>query len=151
MNDSIIDLPSHDDALAAQIAVDAFRPFAAERGPTSVRLLGASGAPEVEVRLPSEALHVLIRALTHMANGHAVTLLPVRAELTTQQAADLLGVSRPHLVGLLEAGKIAFHRVGTHRRVRAVDVLAWRKQRRAESERLLDELAADAQELDLGY
>jgi excisionase family DNA binding protein len=86
-----------------------------------------------------------------MANGHAVTVMPVQAELTTQQAADLLGGSRPYLVRLLEDGRIPFHKVGTHRRVRAADVMQYKARRRGESRQVLDELTREAQDLGLGY
>ena len=101
--------------------------------------------------LPAEAVHLLVRILTHMASGSAVTVLPVQAELTTQHATDLLGVSRPYLVRLLDEGKLPFHKVGTHRRVRAADVMAYQRQRHVRSKRLLDDLTEEAQSLGLGY
>jgi excisionase family DNA binding protein len=144
-------LPTDQDAEVAQVAVSAVRSLVSERRTTTVRLSAPGSPDEIEVTLPGEALHQLIRILTHMANGHAVTVMPIQAEVTTQQAADLLGVSRPYLVRLLEEGKIPFHKVGTHRRVRVADVFDYKGRRSAESKRMLDELAREAQELGLGY
>ena len=77
--------------------------------------------------------------------------MPIHAELTTKEAADILNVSRPHLVKLLEAGEIPFHKTGTHRRVRFEHLRNYKDQMRAEQERALEELAAQAQELGMGY
>ena len=104
-----------------------------------------------DVILPAAALRLLKDILAEMAQGHAVTLLPVQAELTTQQAADLLKVSRPYLIGLLEQRKIPFRLVGQHRRIRIDDLLAYKRQDDEERGRVADELAADAQELGMGY
>jgi len=101
--------------------------------------------------LPRQALALLRDLLVEMAQGNAVTIVPTHAELTTQEAANILNVSRPHLVKLLEEGAIPFSKTGTHRRIRYQDLMAYSKQRTQESKAALDELALQAQEHEMGY
>lgn len=115
--------------------------------PLQLRFAGVSGDETIQV--PAAAIRMLVRILEEMGKGNAMTLIPVNAELTTQEAADLLNISRPSLIDLLDQGRIEFRKVGTHRRVRLESVLSFK--RRADSERdvALAELAAYDQELKL--
>ncbi|MCA1595756.1 MAG: excisionase family DNA-binding protein [Chloroflexi bacterium] len=101
--------------------------------------------------IPLSAFRLLSEILKEMAKGNAVTVLPVRALLSTQQAANLLNVSRPFLVGLLESGKIPHQKLGTHRRVLFQDLMAFKKKADIASDRALRAIQEEAQELDLGY
>ena len=104
-----------------------------------------------QVELPTSALRLLVDILAELADGNAVRVVPVHAELTTQEAADLLNVSRPHLVKLLEDGELPFHRTGKHRRVRCADLMRFKEARKQTSEQAMAELARDAQALRMGY
>ena len=98
------------------------------------------------VKLPDEVYRVLRQVVEAMQSGLAVTVAPQSQRLTTQQAADLLGVSRPTVVRLLDEGAIEFERLGTHRSLLLRDVLAYRERRRAEQYAVLDALAIDPDE-----
>jgi excisionase family DNA binding protein len=140
-------IPTPDEQAVARKSSQALTRYAdADR----VRLsLQTKGAPTDELILPGSVVRVLLGVLTEMAQGNAVSVIPIHQEMTTQQAAELLNVSRPHLVGLLENGKIPFHKVGTHRKVKLMDVLDYQQQEQASRSQALDELAAASQQAGL--
>jgi excisionase family DNA binding protein len=138
----------------AQLARESSRRLATHqlgrRASVRIQLLDDGGAAETVV-VPAAALRLLLHALTEMARGNAVTLIPVHAELTTQQAADLLNVSRPYVVKLLGEGKIPCRTVGKYRRVRFDDLMAYKRKDDDARAKVADQLAAEAQELGMGY
>lgn len=110
------------------------------------------GEEKVElVALPSSVLRGLDTLLEAHASGTSVSVVPSREELTPNQAAEVLGVSRPFLVKLLDEGKIPFRRVGAHRRIRAEAVEAYQQVEEARQLDVLAKLQAQAQELGMGY
>jgi excisionase family DNA binding protein len=103
------------------------------------------------VELPTSALRLLVDILAELAEGNAVRVVPIHAELTTQEAADLINVSRPHLVKLLESGALPFHKTGKHRRVQFADLMKFKASRDRDSEKAMEELAKQSQALGMGY
>ncbi|WP_433349887.1 helix-turn-helix domain-containing protein [Microtetraspora malaysiensis] len=102
-----------------------------------------------ELVMPRAAVELLAAILAHMAAGRGVSVVPAHAELTTQEAADLLNVSRPYLIGLLEAGEIEYRLVGTHRRVRAESLLEYRRKDDQRRRAAAVELSATTRDLGL--
>jgi excisionase family DNA binding protein len=101
--------------------------------------------------IPKKALVLLYEIIRNMSQGKSITLIPSDSEVSTQQAAEMLRVSRPHLVKLLEEGKIPFKKIGSHRRIFLADLLAYDAKQKTEREKQLDFLANQAQKLNLGY
>jgi excisionase family DNA binding protein len=119
---------------------------------SSVRIQLLADGQEVEtVAVPVSALRLFLHLLVEMSQGNAVTLIPTHAEMTTQQAADLLNVSRPYVVKLLDEGKIPCRTVGKYRRVRFDDLMAYKQKDDEDRAKILHQLTAEAQELGMGY
>ncbi|MGH9184969.1 MAG: helix-turn-helix domain-containing protein [Acidimicrobiales bacterium] len=117
-----------------------------------VRALGGAGlvGPDGQVvELPERIQSVLVSIVENLRSGNGVSVIPLHAELTTVQAAELLNVSRPHLVKQVEAGEVPHHMVGTHRRLKLVDVLAYRDRLQAQANEALDAMTAEAEDLGL--
>lgn len=109
-------------------------------------LVGPDGS---RANLPESVYQILRDVVRHMARGDAISLVPRGRELTTQQAAKILSISRPFLIRLLDRGDIPYTRVGTHRRLKLEDVLAYRERRARVRRAALDRLAVKSQKLDI--
>ncbi len=116
-----------------------------------LRLSVSDGERERPLELPAAAVALLRNILEAMASGRGVTIIPENAELTTVQAADVLNVSRPYLIKLLDEKAIPHRKVGKHRRIRMDDVMAYKVSIDREREEVLDQLTREAEERGMGY
>ena len=152
MDPTSLRLPSAAVSKEAQNALRVLSKVAAKRRtPRTLVVKTDSEESPLSVTVPRDAFDLFLEILGQMANGNAVTIVPVHAELTTQQAADLLNVSRPFLVKLIDDGKLPARLVGTHRRIKAADLQKYREEDQARRNTTIDELAAEAQKHGLGY
>jgi len=140
-------LPTQDEVSKALSATRALAEMVDDRGALSMRVR-PSKDNEVVIDLPPAVSSLVLELLMLIGRGEAVTLVPFGAVLTTQEAADLLNVSRPFLIKLIEKNEIPHHMVGTHRRVNAEDILAYKRRRDIEHNKALDELARLGQEIE---
>jgi len=142
-------------AADAQLALESSRrltQFLAARPKKALRVrIEPENEPGESISIPITAFRLLNSILTEMAKGNAVTLIPVNSELTTQQAADILNVSRPFLIEQLEKGVIPYRKVGTHRRVMFKDLMEYKQTMDHNRLKALEELSVIDQGLGLGY
>jgi excisionase family DNA binding protein len=144
-------LPTPKASEEAKVALLALSGLPRRKASRTVQVHPDGEGRSVSVTVPREAFELFLEVLGQMANGNAVIIVAVNAELTTQQAADLLNVSRPFFVSLLDEGKIPFRLVGTHRRVRVADLIEYKQKDEAHRKAVLDELTAEAEKHGLGY
>ncbi len=142
-------LPTPQDVAAAQRTCRTLSPFGGTG--QSLQLRFKARKAEQTIDLPAGAIDLLVQILEAMAAGKGVTLIPENVELSTVQAAEALNVSRPHLLKLLDQKAIPHRKVGTHRRIRIEDVMAYKNTIDREREQILDQLTQDAQNQDMGY
>lgn len=144
-------LPSEEDSEQAARALETFRTISeADHTPIETIEIRSHGVVET-VTVPRPAFALFLQILQQMSEGRAVTIVPYNAELTTQQAAEFLNVSRPFVVKLIEENKLPARKVGNRRRVRFEDLVAYKQlddERRSDA---LDALAAETQALGLDY
>jgi excisionase family DNA binding protein len=140
-------IPSDEDKALAAESIRRLGRHVQEPHKLTLHVKGQKG-PEAEFVLSAGAVQLLGTILTEVARGNSVAAVPVQAELTTQQAADLLNVSRPYLIKLLDEGKIPHHKSGSHRRIALRDVLDYKRNADERRERVLAELADLGQDLD---
>lgn len=141
--------PSAQDAAIARASGQLLSRYARQKRPLTLRVTDAE--QERPLELPAGAVALLMDILEAMAAGRGVTLMPENAELTTVQAAEVLNVSRPFLIKLLDEGAIPHRKVGKHRRIRMEDVMAYKAAIDHEREAVLDQLVGEAQEQGMGY
>ncbi|MFJ4196597.1 helix-turn-helix domain-containing protein [Pseudomonas sp. NPDC089534] len=146
-----INLPAEREIRAAMEGQRALSAYLATRHETQHIQIFDERNEAHRVELPTSALRLLADILAALAEGNAVKVVPVHAELTTQEAADLLNVSRPHLIKLLESGELSYHKTGKHRRVRFADLMDYKARRETASEQAMALLAEQAQALRTGY
>src|SRR4051812_6656350 len=138
MQSAALKLPTPKATEQAKAALRAFSALPRRRAASRIVQVRSEGKGRaISATIPRDAFELFLEILGQMANGNAVTIVPVHAELTTQQAADLLNVSRPFLVALLDEGKIPSRKVGSHRRVKAADLVAYRQRDEAERQKVL--------------
>lgn len=141
--------PSESDRLAA---LEASRALSKLSGRGCVRVEAVANQEEKQTFvLPAEAVRLLTDMLAQLGEGRPVVVMPKDVELTTQDAANMLNVSRPYIISLIERGQIKHRMVGTHRRILLDDLLAYKAKRDDVGRSALDALAEEAQELDMGY
>lgn len=146
---NIVHLPTQPEMEEAKISSRMLSKYAdADR--VQMTLKASNGQAE-DLVLPGPVLQMLLDILSEMARGNAISLMPIHHELSTQEAANLLNVSRPHLVSLLEKGGLPFRKVGSHRRVQAKDVLEYKANIDQLRLATLNELTAFSQEQGMGY
>jgi excisionase family DNA binding protein len=141
--------PSVQEAALARSSGQSLARLISKNRPLTLKMTDAD--QEQSIELPSGAVLLLMDILEAMAAGRGITLIPENAELTTVQAADVLNVSRPFLIKLLEEKALPCRKVGAHRRIRMEDVMAYKARIDADREAVLDQLVAEAQEHDMGY
>ncbi len=146
---SVVQLPTTQDIEEAKTSSRTLAKYAtAERVQLSIK--GSNGEND-ELILPGHALQLLLDILSEMSRGNAISIMPVHAELSTQETATILNVSRPFLVGLLDDGEIPHRKVGAHRRVLAKDVIDYKQCIDAKRRASLNTLTAASQDLGMGY
>ncbi len=143
-------VPTTEDAALAKKARQALASHQAQFMGLHVQIVQKRKTRE-RLLLPPSAVRLLFTILDEMSVGNAVTLIPVHAELTTQEAADVLNVSHPFLVNLLDEQKIAYRKVGTHQRILFSNLMRYKHQIVADRRATLDQLTHDAQAQKIGY
>lgn len=144
------DQARQDDAEVAQQALEAVKEYLSSHPSTpAVIELVSDDAEGEHLLVPRSAVELFARILTYMSAGDAVSVVPNHAQLTTQQAADMLNVSRPYLIKLLEHEQIEYTKVGKHRRIQASSLLEYKRQDDLKRREAADELSALSQELGL--
>ena len=144
-------IPSKEDAVLAGKALESLSKLVEEKRRMPKIIPFASLSKFKNLSMPLGIFELILELLNQTAQGRSVTIIPSNKEFTTQEAADLLNVSRPFVIRLLEEGKIPFHRVGAHRRIKAQDLMTYRRSSEKEQMEAFQELAKISQKLGLGY
>jgi excisionase family DNA binding protein len=146
-------LPKTRDIASAEIAIASMSKLLSQDGSSNYlfTVKKPRGREVTQFSLTPMAVELIFRTLVHVAKGNAVTIVPFHAELTTQEAADFLNISRPFLIRLLENEKIPFRKVGRHRRIMFEDLAKYKERTKGKSRKIREKLTQEAQDLGIGY